>query len=66
MRTFAAGQAWTHERSFTHEDVLDFLRISGDSGRHHAEPYKLVPGRRWPSESAKRLDAFAAYNLVGA
>jgi acyl dehydratase len=37
MRTFAAGQAWTHERSFSHEDVLAFLRISGDTGRHHAE-----------------------------
>ena len=27
----------SHERSFTHDDVLDFLRISGDAGRHHAD-----------------------------
>jgi len=38
MRTFAAGQTLTHERSFTHDDVLDFLRISGDAGRHHQSP----------------------------
>jgi acyl dehydratase len=38
MRTFAAGQTLTHERTFTHEDVLDFLRVSGDVGRHHATP----------------------------
>lgn len=38
MRTFAAGTVFTEERRFTHDDVLDFLRISGDAGRHHQEP----------------------------
>jgi len=38
MKTFVAGTKLTWERSFTHDDVLDFLRISGDAGRHHQEP----------------------------
>jgi acyl dehydratase len=38
MKTFTVGTKLTHERSFSHEDVLAFLRISGDAGAHHAEP----------------------------
>ncbi len=38
MKTFAAGTKLSYERSFSHEDVLDFLRISGDAGRHHQTP----------------------------
>jgi len=38
MRTFAAGDRLVHQRAFTHDDVLDFLRISGDAGRHHQSP----------------------------
>lgn len=38
MRAFEVGQVLTHERTFTHEDVLAFQRLSGDAGRHHATP----------------------------
>jgi acyl dehydratase len=38
MRQFVVGMTLSYARSFTHEDVLDFLRISGDAGRHHADP----------------------------
>lgn len=38
MRTFAAGTVFTHERRFTDDDVAEFVRISGDAGRHHQAP----------------------------
>jgi acyl dehydratase len=38
MRSFAAGEQLHHERSFTDADVLAFLELSGDRGRHHAAP----------------------------
>ena len=38
MRVFEVGQGFTHERRFTDEDVLAFQRVSGDEGRHHAQP----------------------------
>jgi hypothetical protein len=38
MKTFGVGTKLTHQRTFSHEDVLSFLRISGDAGKHHAEP----------------------------
>jgi acyl dehydratase len=36
LRTFVVGEVLAHERTFSHEDVLDFLRLSGDAGVHHA------------------------------
>ena len=36
MRTFAIGDELTYERTFDHDDVLAFVRISGDAGVHHA------------------------------
>jgi acyl dehydratase len=38
MKTFTAGTTLTHERTFTHEDVLEFARLTGDAGRHHETP----------------------------
>ena len=38
MRTFAAGTVFSHERRFTDDDVSEFVRISGDAGRHHQAP----------------------------
>jgi acyl dehydratase len=32
------GDVFVHERTFDHEDVLAFLRITGDAGSHHAAP----------------------------
>ncbi|WP_437291144.1 hotdog domain-containing protein [Sorangium sp. So ce406] len=37
-RPFQVGDVSGCERCFTDEDVLEFLRISGDAGRHHARP----------------------------
>ena len=31
------GQTYTHERTFTEEDVLAFARFSGDRGVHHLD-----------------------------
>ena len=36
MRTFSAGTTYTLERRFTDDDVAQFMKISGDAGRHHA------------------------------
>ncbi len=30
-----AGTSWTHERTFTPEDVERFTELSGDEGHHH-------------------------------
>jgi 3-hydroxybutyryl-CoA dehydratase len=38
MRVLEVGQVLVHERCFTDEDVVAFQRISGDGGRHHAQP----------------------------
>jgi acyl dehydratase len=38
MRRFAVGDQLVHERSFAHQDVLAFTRISGDAGAHHVTP----------------------------
>jgi len=35
MRTFSVGTKLVHERSFSHDDVLAFARLSGDAGTHH-------------------------------
>jgi acyl dehydratase len=32
------GEVLVYERSFTEQDVIDFQRLSGDAGRHHARP----------------------------
>ncbi|AUX44515.1 enoyl-CoA hydratase [Sorangium cellulosum] len=37
-RPFQIGEVSVVERRFTDEDVLEFQRISGDAGRHHARP----------------------------
>jgi acyl dehydratase len=37
-RAFHVGDLLAFERRFTDEDVVDFQRISGDAGRHHAQP----------------------------
>ncbi|WP_437665125.1 hotdog domain-containing protein [Sorangium sp. So ce1182] len=37
-RPFQVGEVSSFERCFTDEDVLEFQRISGDAGRHHARP----------------------------
>jgi 3-hydroxybutyryl-CoA dehydratase len=37
MRSFAVGDRFVHERTFTEADVVAFLAISEDRGRHHAE-----------------------------
>jgi 3-hydroxybutyryl-CoA dehydratase len=34
----AVGQTMTFERTFDHDDVLAFLRVSHDAGAHHAAP----------------------------
>jgi len=44
MRTFAVGDTFVHERTFDHDDVLAFVRISGDAGAHHVAP--APDGRR--------------------
>jgi acyl dehydratase len=31
------GQTFTHERTFTEDEVLSFARFSGDRGTHHLE-----------------------------
>lgn len=38
MRQFAVGDVFVHERTFDHDDVLAFIRFSGDAGAHHATP----------------------------
>jgi len=38
MRSFAVGDQLVHERTFTDADVIAFLEISEDRGRHHADP----------------------------
>jgi len=37
-RDLTVGTELSFERTFDHEDVLAFLRISRDAGVHHAEP----------------------------
>jgi len=37
-RDLTVGTELSFERTFDHEDVLAFLRISRDAGIHHAEP----------------------------
>ncbi|WP_437785641.1 hotdog domain-containing protein [Sorangium sp. So ce1097] len=37
-RAFQVGEVLACERRFTDEDVVEFQRISGDAGRHHARP----------------------------
>ncbi len=37
-RPFQVGEVSSYERCFTAEDVRAFQRLSGDAGRHHAEP----------------------------
>jgi len=32
------GDEFSHERTFTQEEVLNFAEFSGDKGRHHIEP----------------------------
>src|SRR5258706_9899080 len=38
VRKFAIGDVFVHEKTFTHEDVLAFLAVSGDAGAHHVAP----------------------------
>jgi len=38
MRQFTVGEVLVYERSFDHDDVLAFLKISHDAGAHHVEP----------------------------
>ncbi|WP_437569945.1 hotdog domain-containing protein [Sorangium sp. So ce542] len=37
-RAFQVGDVSAVERRFTDEDVVEFQRVSGDAGRHHAQP----------------------------
>jgi acyl dehydratase len=37
-RAFQVGEVRAFERRFTDEDVLEFQRLSGDAGHHHARP----------------------------
>ena len=38
MRNFAVGDEFIHERTFSDADVIAFLAISEDRGRHHDIP----------------------------
>jgi len=38
VRGFVIGEIFTFERTFDHDDVLAFLKLSGDAGSHHAVP----------------------------
>ena len=37
-RPLQVGETLTYERAFSDDDVVEFQRMSGDAGRHHARP----------------------------
>lgn len=48
MRRIGIGEVYTYERTFDDADVIAFVGVSGDAGRHHTMPgpdeKRLVPG----------------------
>src|SRR5215470_3023915 len=38
MKEFVVGETMVYERSFDHDDVLAFLKLSHDAGAHHVAP----------------------------